>query len=513
MDPGAGVLILLLAADVTVRLLGEGYHPDASGIAAICGITLRLSLVLLSLPLLFRRRSRFVMTFLFAWMLMITAAETIAYCRFDMTVRGEVFAIIMGSSDGEVASFLRDFLDWKTAAAILSALVALFFGCRWFWRRPFAYPRCPVTSFGAGLAMVFLSVLCGSSPHDALFVDFPVDSVRQAGRYRNLVRMVRKPFLSDVESVAPPVPVVMIVIGESATRDHWQLYGYSRETTPALQLLKDELVVFTDVLAAWSHTQEALLMLMSEATLADPGKGRATMPQVLSRAGYRCVLVSAQGHWGVFDSVDSLLFTGCDKRIYMDELSPPVEGWDERLLPFVERELASDDRRPLALFVHLYGSHCSYLDRFPASNAVFSAGKDVHRDGVDAYDDSIRYTDGILAGLIGLLSRDGREALMFHCSDHGESPATESVRVLSESSLWRIPVFFWCSPSYRDSHSGRMARLDAVRDLPLQADRLYDGLLELMNVRIAGRENESFLSEDFDRTVPRRIENGRRTCP
>ena len=47
-----------------------------------------------------------------------------------------------------------------------------------------------------------------------------------------------------------PADTAVIVIGESAARAHLSLYGYGRETTPALDAKKDELVVFRNVISA-----------------------------------------------------------------------------------------------------------------------------------------------------------------------------------------------------------------------------------------------------------------------
>ena len=547
----AVLFFVLLAVDTTIGMHANWDYPTWRSWAYISSQSLEALFLVMAIPLLVRRDSRFIMPVLFVLMAVFEAMDLVAFRTFGITVRGEIFAIVLGSSRQETLSFLGSFLSVPNVLLSLAFLVFLVRGCRCLWRRPGLYPKNRLWSYVLGLVLMGVS-LVSRPPTATLFVDFVVDTVRQYGRYHNLAMAVRHPDLSDVEVVVPgapqdvsapepapepapvpaepsvfadpapavaPMPTVVFVIGESSSRDHWQLYGYERETTPLVCARKaadpDEkaLFVFDDVLASWAHTQEALFMLLTRATLQEPNNVVATLPQVLSHAGYRCRLLSAQDHWGIFDSVDTLLFTGCEDRLYLQELKPPVEGYDERLLPFVEAALAdTEDKRPLALFVHLYGNHFPFVYRYPDSAVHFSKGETPgeRSRSIASYDDSIRYTDTVIDRIIGMVEASGREAVLVHLSDHGETPESPANRTLTDPALWRVPFFVWCSPSYGERHPEQIESLRRVKSLPLQADRLYDGFLELAGVRLKGRAEHSFLSTNFNWKVERKVENGKR---
>ncbi len=511
---------LLLLVDSTVCLLGEGFALTWRLPFFVALLTLRAFLVLVALAFLTRRFGRGLMPILFVWIFFVEFIEVCAYLHFGLAIRGEIGPILLGSSRAEVGAFFARYLTGRVMCAIGAGFVVLALGVWALLRHPCAYPASRGKSFGFGAGLLLVACLMGFTLDRPLFTGFVFDSVTQFARYRNVARAIKEPDLSDVTLLGRRVPVAVFVIGESATRDHWGLYGYARETTPRLAARTDDLVVLSDILSPWSQTQVVLQMLLTRATLDDPDVVVATFPQVLARAGYRCVLVSAQGHWGVFDTIDTLLFAGASRAVYVTEADPPIEGHDERVLPFVREELkrSSATNQPLVLFVHLYGSHsCAYADRYPAAASVFSAEERragaLEPDGVNAYDDSIRYTDALLDVLIGFLEADGREAVFFYLSDHGETPDAGENRVFGDPSLWRVPCVFWASRAYRAAHPGRIKALERIKDSPLQSDRLYDGLLELLNIRLKGREKESFLSESFDLGLPRRVRNGSKEVP
>ncbi|HUH48814.1 MAG TPA: sulfatase-like hydrolase/transferase, partial [Mycoplana sp.] len=59
---------------------------------------------------------------------------------------------------------------------------------------------------------------------------------------------------------------VALVIGESSNRMNWSLYGYSRKTTPQLDALRNDLVVFQDVVSSFGNTITEMTRMLTIAT-------------------------------------------------------------------------------------------------------------------------------------------------------------------------------------------------------------------------------------------------------
>ena len=98
---------------------------------------------------------------------------------------------------------------------------------------------------------------------------------------------------------------------------------------------------------------------------------------------------------------------------------------DDELLELVATELAKNAPKQF-IVLHTYGSHFNYRERYPSENAFFLPDFPVdaevkYKDNlVNAYDNSIRYTDDFLARLIGMLQEQNTDAAMLYSSDHGE---------------------------------------------------------------------------------------------
>lgn len=62
----------------------------------------------------------------------------------------------------------------------------------------------------------------------------------------------------------------VIVIGESATKNHYGIYGYKRNTTPNLDSIKDELLIYNNVVTPATQTLIAMRQILTFSNYEDP---------------------------------------------------------------------------------------------------------------------------------------------------------------------------------------------------------------------------------------------------
>jgi arylsulfatase len=258
-------------------------------------------------------------------------------------------------------------------------------------------------------------------------------------------------------------PDVVLISLDTLRPDHLSIYGYPRETDPALARLAGEAVVFEQAYSQSSKTAPSHMTLMTGLLPEVHGVANVdlrrervrvsedvpTLAEILHEAGYHTVGV----HGGGNVSADYGFDRGFDAYVEERELGPWLRAARER----VARHDA-EDRRPLFLFLHTYQIHAPYLPppeharRFvdPAYSGRIASSVEAltaaagHRPKrwshtfwdlvdesseadvrhlVDLYDAGIHFTDEGLGGFLdGLRARPRwSHTLLIVLSDHGEA--------------------------------------------------------------------------------------------
>jgi arylsulfatase A-like enzyme len=254
-------------------------------------------------------------------------------------------------------------------------------------------------------------------------------------------------------------PNVLVIVVDTLRADHLSTHGYFRRTSPTLDRLAEQSLVFDNAFTVMNHTLPAHLSLV---TGVDPtahgilsnrwgyvfGSYR-TLAERLREHGYATAafvsglpLRAASGFNKGFEVYE-------DTRDASGELQTRVPG--ERTTRLALRWLVDTSDRPFFLFVHYFDTHPPYVDsegwepafRVDAEllaylermgmgaldvDAVSPTG--VHLNGrraplpelVNAYDNQIRRIDGLIAQLLAELERMALadETLLVVTSDHGE---------------------------------------------------------------------------------------------
>ena len=516
----AGVFAILLV-DMLNRW-GLGFHLSISDRMALFVQPPTQALLLTGFLFGLGRFARGITLCVVGWLIFFELTDI--FCRFclGLHLSKDIFLILHGSSPQEMKMFLHDYIGLKLMG-LLSCWTACFLVVVWFVRK-FSYPRADlsrgIVSGGCLLALIVLWT--GGFKVNALMYSSVISgTVRNLGTIADQMQLAESP---DVDSrfgiFAETPPVGVVVIGESSSRNHWGLYGYPRETTPKIGKLQNELVAFSNLVCVAPTTQPSLRWLMTLATVEAPEKGVMSFPWALSQAGYVSYLYSAQPKWGTDENMITLLFKPSLERGYLSE---KITGrfFDEALLPYVDDFCRrSKNEKASFLFLHLAGSHFPWEKAYPSNKAFFAPGlRDDVTMGLDEkrctyvnhYDNSIRYTDSVLAQVIAKVRALCRPAFVVYVSDHGETPLAGSMRNESDPDCWEIPLIVWLSPEYRKTFPDVCARLSGRSAMPLQSDQLFYGFLDLARVTEEPGERmhrNDFLSPEFKPRQRRMISCG-----
>jgi arylsulfatase len=245
------------------------------------------------------------------------------------------------------------------------------------------------------------------------------------------------------EPGAPPTSIVLVTI-DTLRADHLGLYGYFRDTSPHLDALASDAIVFDRVLTPMSTTTPAHVSLFSglyplqtgvlrnglRLDPPEPDRPGALLAQRLQRAGYRtAAFVSATPV-----RADTGLAAGFE--VYDDPEDREERRSDRTMNAALAWLNAADADAPFLLWVHLFAPHKPYApppeyDVFEADARLVAfleaqAFPDPHDERIhavhDAYDGEVRFADAQVGRLVAALRARGLydSVALVVTSDHGE---------------------------------------------------------------------------------------------
>ena len=454
--------------------------------------------------------SRWVLVPLWCWWCGVLVVESISRIGFGLILDGDWVMILATSSLEELGEFLCR-VPWGLSAGLIVLSAVLAWSGAWVLRQRI---YSPVSWRGFAIGAICLLPIIGvmtdfsHAPSVGSFmrlisIYLPFDTLYHGRVYADTARMVAKPELPPglrrLVPAAQQLPLGVVVVGESATRANWGLYGYARPTTPCLKALEDELLIFSRATATHPLTGQSLRMVFTEATVEEPEVTRCTFAQKCSAVGYTCRLLSNQARWGRWEGMETMLFAGCAEKWYAAEQPAVDEGerrYDNVLLPAFEQRCGNAETNvlPEMVFLHLMGSHADPADRYPPMRAVYpryegdlppdcdERSSDWNKVATDIYDNSIVYTDALLGDLLERLSQIRRPAFFVYFSDHGETPRARYWRTESHPDMFAVPLIVWLSPAYRKTFPGVEAKLRRCLDEPIRLDHLQTILMPLARI-------------------------------
>ena len=304
-------------------------------------------------------------------------------------------------------------------------------------------------------------------------------------------------------------PLLLLVIGETARADHFALNGYARPTNPELSALG--VVSFTDVTSCGTNTAASLPCMFSHLGKRDfeaRDRDHENLLDVLRRAGLAVLWLDNQsGCKGLCDRVPNAYASVPASLIR--PLPPSVcnsgECLDAALTHDLETRLAalpaSARSQGAVIVLHHMGSHGpAYFKRSPPPRKPFlpectnSALQQCEAASlINAYDNSIAYTDHVLASSIAWLKTHGKgfDAQMLYVSDHGESLGENNLYLhglpyaIAPRAQKHVPMIFWqAEEGYAKVGAAGLTQLclKGLRDAALTHDNLFHTVLGLVGV-------------------------------
>lgn len=463
---------------------------------------------LLLLLLLWPRLAKPLLTLL----LLLTAAVSYFMNQYGVLIDSDMVRNALQTDVAEAG----DLLSWRL---LLTVLLLGGLPSWWLWRTPLhfraALPELGVRALALLLsgAVLLLVALGAYQDFASLFRNHrelrleltPSNYLQATSSYLRKVNATPQPLLriggdARRDAAASGKPrLLVLVVGETARADHFSLNGYARPTNPQLAKVAG-LLNFPDVWSCGTETAISVPCMFSsrprDSFDAEEARHRENLLDVLAHAGVQvswrdnnsgckevCKRVTSSM---LYDSNDPRFCSGgeCHDAILLDSLAARLQN------------LRGDS----VLVLHQKGSHGpAYYKRYPAAFGRFGPvcetgelQKCSREQIVNAFDNTILYTDQVLAQLIATLQAAPQVASsMVYLSDHGESLGENNLYLhatpylIAPDAQKHIPMLAWFSPRWQQDSGLDQACLQAASQQRYSHDNLFHSVLGLMAVRTA----------------------------
>ena len=246
--------------------------------------------------------------------------------------------------------------------------------------------------------------------------------------------------------------VMVLVIGESSRKANYSLYGYGKNTNPLLSKQSG--------LKAYQATSEATYTTAGVKSILEDRKSSKLyeiLPNYLYRSGVDVIWRTT--NWGE----PPVHIQDYEKKADLEKLCQGEDcHYDGVLLTGLKERVLASKKDKIFIVLHTSTSHGpTYSQKYPARFERFSPvcnsvelGECSSEALINAYDNTIVYTDYILSSLIKeLQSLQGYKTAMLFVSDHGESLGENNLymhglpKSMAPKEQYEIPFIAWSSDS------------------------------------------------------------------
>ena len=336
--------------------------------------------------------------------------------------------------------------------------------------------------------------------------------VNPLNSFYGMSQLALQPFQNSVNTLQPiaqdvklgatyndqlKIPLLVLVVGETARSGNFGINGYVRDTTPVLKQLQknsDNTGVLTSFDNAWScgtSTATSLPCMFShlgKTAFEENDVNYENLVDVLERAGVAVIWLENQsGCKGICDRV----YRDATQKMNAPELCSTGECFDE--IPFQKLN------NGVVVVMHQMGSHGpAYYKRAPeafkkfkpecATNTLQDCTK---AEVTNAYDNTITYTDYFLGKVVDYLKdkQPHVQSAMMYVADHGESLGENNIYLhglpyaIAPDVQKRVPWISWLSNDFMASRKLNQDCLKTQTTKKLSHDNYFHSVLGLMDIQ------------------------------
>lgn len=499
-----GIVVTLLLAPVCLY----AYQTSA-------GITYLLTSLLFAAPLvcaLLIAQKRWVLTILLSLVMVFSITDTIMVAMFGNYINAGNVLAVFSTTASEGSHFVADSIRYLWYSIPCSVL----FVCALYLRKYTTITqRTAVVGmiFSVLLVVDFVAIKVHYGYKDKITLRYFVDNrIWNRPPYNVPYQMIQaellqrqRKYIADAANMSfnsrggysqyADKSTYVLAIGESCNYEHFSMNGtYFRETTPRLSKMSDA-ILYSDYYSTGCLTMWSVPQIVTRATPKEYELNykEKSIFKPFQECGYKTFFVVSKMN---LLGYEKYLSAGCDSLYNVDS--------DQRVIDVVDSLSQEYDR--VMFVVEFLGNHHPYFNyttEYDVYHPNINSDAKVKSDSlyINAYDNTVLYTDYVLFSMIENLKKQDGECAFLFVSDHGEGIGTTGGGHGGDCSPtkieYHVPLLFWTSEKWQSAYPEKQNALVQHQYRPVNGDNVFYTMCGLANIELG----EQYRADSLDITT------------
>ena len=331
------------------------------------------------------------------------------------------------------------------------------------------------------------------TPYNVVFQS--INTVKELNKRKYIEHTSQISFGAHQKTTTSQKEVYIFAIGESLRYDNLSLNGkYARSTTPLLEQ-KSNLILFHNYYSQACLTMYSVPQLVTRATPDnyDLNFKERSIVEPFRECGFKTYTIVSQTN---LLSYEKYLSNGVDSLIIVPNIVQDGEiiVGDKTMVHIVDSLMQHHDK--LFIMMQFLGNHSfftNYEKEFdiykPNSNSCTDEER-ITSDSllINAYDNSILYTDWVLSSIIDVVDRPDIVSSFVFVSDHGEHISKDGAGHGGNCSPvkeeYHVPFIFWWSDEYEALYPEKTYYAQSHTHRKINGDCIFYSLCDMADIQL-----------------------------
>lgn len=432
--------------------------------------------------------------------------EILLLKNFGALINPGFFQVLLETNQEEGIEFLKMYFNFKIVILIIFLVVLNYLVIKIFNRKIDINRFFKIKSFKIIFIIYIIYSIFDFKGIKAFSIERVYASVK--GAYHNIkeYKDISKEFENNkltIISNDSKIKNIILVIGESTTRNHMSLYDYSLETNPLLKKIdKKNLYRFNDTISPHSHTIPVIKKLLTFYNLENKKEWyeNNNLIDIMKKSGYKTYWFSNQETSGIWGNVAVALGRQSDKVLFnkhRDSYTELNSAYDEQIINKSIKYIEKENKN--FIIYHLMGTHGSYIHRYPKEFNIF---QNKTEKMIGEYDNAVLYNDYIIDKIISNFKDE--DSIILYISDHGEEVYDfRDFAGHAETNISRymveIPFLIYTSDKFIENYPEKVESIKNSVNKPYMTDDLIHTILDIADIKTSEfDETRSIINKNFN---------------